>query len=520
MAVPEAIRRVKRPVNTIVEDSGSKGMYRYAVRVRNGARYKTGGNPMPKNGRVIGHIINGRFVAIKDKTAAQGPDMLSYGPAALFHSVSQDLLENLMEVYPAKDAYSIMAIACVRVIRPDVASNRLETNYNRTFARVYYPDCPLSRNSVSGLLQRLGQDGSKRLAFYQKRMQTMEADHHIAVDGMLKQDNSIVNDLSKFSYKGRVKGSKDISVLYAYDIEKMDPICAEVFPGNSIDASSYESFIVDNNICKGIIVDDKGFPVRMIHKELQERPDLHYLTPIRRNDARIRDNDMLSFQGVLKGVGKDVLYCKRAIRGGSWLYAFRDVSTASREEHCFVERAAAKGFDPDKYALRSGSFGTIVLEADTDMSPEIAYRCYGDRWLLELVFNQYKNDECLDHTNVQSDFSVLGNEFVNFIATTATCRIMRKATEAKILDDRTYGEMMEDLSEAWRKTDSPSEPATDDGCWVHTLKESFSLMEALGLSKPVPVPAPKKRGRPPKPKADGDQPKRKRGRPPKVKSEL
>ena len=70
----------------------------------------------------------------------------------------------------------------------------------------------------------------------------MVTEHHVAIDGMLKQDNSGVNDLSKFSYKGRVKGPRDVSVLYAYDIERMEPVCAEVFPGNSIDAASYRSF--------------------------------------------------------------------------------------------------------------------------------------------------------------------------------------------------------------------------------------------------------------------------------------
>ena len=38
----------------------------------------------------------------------------------------------------------------------------------------------------------------------------------------------------------------------------MEPVCAEVFPGNSVDASSYPAFIRDNDIRKGIIVADKG----------------------------------------------------------------------------------------------------------------------------------------------------------------------------------------------------------------------------------------------------------------------
>lgn len=59
---------------------------------------------------------------------------------------------------------------------------------------------------------------------------------------------------------------------------------------------------------------------------------------------------------------------------------------------------------------------------------------------------------------------------------------------------------MDDLSSAWRRTDAPNDPSTDDGYWVHTLKTVFEELEALGLSKPVPKPEPKKRGRKPKPK--------------------
>jgi transposase len=121
---------------------------------------------------------------------------------------------------------------------------------------------------------------------------------------MLKQDTSEVNDLSAFSYKAKNSGHRDISILYAYDIESMEPICAEVFPGNSIDASSYSAFIRDNDIKKGIIVADKGFPPNAIKNELKDRPELHFMTPIKRNDVRIGSNNMLNFEGVLIGVGE------------------------------------------------------------------------------------------------------------------------------------------------------------------------------------------------------------------------
>ena len=116
---------------------------------------------------------------------------------------------------------------------------------------------------------------------------------------MLKQDSSRINDLSAFSYKARLKGCQDISVLYAYDIEKKEPICSQVFPGNSVDAVSYRSFIRDNKITRGILVNDKGFPPNNIRKELSENKELHYLTPVKRNDARIGRKKLLDFTGVI-----------------------------------------------------------------------------------------------------------------------------------------------------------------------------------------------------------------------------
>lgn len=513
MAVPENIRRVPRPVNTIVVDNGRDGPKRYAVRERAGIQYVSGGNPRPRNGKVIGHITDGRYVPLHQDVSDARPDMLSYGASAFVKSMTCDLLSELLQIYSPKDAYTIMAIATLRTIRPSIVSGRLSTHYKRTFVCVDYPGVALSPNTVCKFLQDLGRDGNKRQEFYQLRAAAVAADHHIAIDGTLKQDSSIVNDLSAFSYKARMKGCREVSVLYAYDIEAMEPICAEVFPGNSIDAGSYEAFIRDNDIRKGIIVADKGFPPSMIKAELKERPDLHFLTPIRRNDTRIINNDMLSFEGVLEGIGEHVLYKKCSIKGGRFLYSFKSSKKAATEEGAYLaRREKKKDFTPEGYAKKKELFGVIVFESDQDLAPKTAYLCYDDRWLLELVFNRYKSDECLDKTNVQGDFSLIGSEFIDFISTIATCRLIKKAREAGLLTHMSYGDLMEDLSSAWRMVDSPETPATDDGCWVHTLKSVFEELEALGLSTPVPKPAPRKRGRPRKHPVD-EKPMRPRGRP-------
>ena len=513
MAVPKYIRAVPRPINTIVCDNGKDGPTRYAVRERKGVQYVSGGNPQPQNGRVIGHIVDGVYVPKQQPLTDAAPDMLSYGSAAFVHSVSSDLLSELLQVYDAKDAYCIMAIATLRVIKPEITANRMGTHYRRTFVSRYYPGIAISPNSVCAFYQKLGQAGPLRKAFYQLRASKVLTDHHVAIDGTLKQDSSTVNDLSALSYKAKKKGCKEVSVVYAYDIEAMEPICAEVFPGNSTDAASYRSFIRDNDLKRGIIVADKGFPPSSIKDELSERPDLHFLTPIKRNDSRIAKNDMLSFEGVLTGVDDHVVYKKSAIKGSRFLYAYKSSKMARAEEASYLARRETKhDFTSEGYAKKKELFGVIVFESDQDLDPQIAYACYDDRWLLELVFNKYKSDECLDKTNVQGDFSVIGSEFINFISTVITCRLIKRAREAGLLEEMSYGDLMDDLSSAWRMIDASGEPETGDKYWVHTLKTVFEELEALGLSKPIPQPEPKKRGRPRKHPVD-EKPRRPRGRP-------
>ena len=91
--------------------------------------------------------------------------------------------------------------------------------------------------------------------------------------------------------------------------------------------------------------------------------------------------------------------------------------------------------------------------------------------------------------------------------------MLSRARDCGLLKEMTYGDLMEDLSEAWRKVDAPDAPRTDDGGWVHTLKTEFEELERLGLSKPIPQPEKKKRGRPRKNPKDNDKPKRPRGCP-------
>lgn len=518
MGVPAEVRAVPRPKNTIVEDSGIDSPYRYAVRERGKTSISVNGNPSPGNGPVIGHIINLVYVPKVQKTMDE-PEEMSYGMATLVQSQADDLYMDLLSVYPVNDATNIMAIAFLKVLKPHIASNRYTTEYTRTFTSVYYKGCSLSKNSVTELMKRTGMDTAKRIAFFRKRIERVDKTHLLAIDGTLREDNSRVNDLSAYSRKARVKGTKDISILYAFDTETKEPIWSEVFPGNNLDSTAVNSFIKMNEIDRGILVADKGFTLKNIEDQLKIHPDLHFLLPLKRDSALVSKHNALLFDTAFHYGDKSLQGKKVKLSNGRFLYSFRDVYRAGKEDQSFIRNAIAKNnYDAEVYEEKGERFGTIAFISDLDLTLEDVYKMYDARWLLELMFAQYKGDIELTTTNVQGDFAVRGEEFINFIATVLTSRVCRKAEECGALDNLTYGDMRDDLSSVWRSTKGEIKtPKLGDGYWrCNTLPSIFELMVKLGLAVD-PNATKRKVGRPKKEKPAVEQPKKKRGRPPKNK---
>ena len=227
---------------------------------------------------------------------------------------------------------------------------------------------------------------------------------------------------------------------------------------------------------------------------------------------------MLACDGKLENVANRVLYKKSCFKGGRYLYAFKDIKRAHGEEDSYVDKInEKKPFVSSDFDSTLDKVGVIVFESDLDITPLVIYQYYERRWLLELVFRSYKNNTCLYKTRVKNDSSLIGSEFVNFIATLITARIIKKMEDSEILKKMTYGELMDDLTETWRKVDSSIDASSDDGCWLNVSEGVFSELVTLGLSKPTPKPVDKKRGRPRiNPIPDPNAPKKKRGRPPKI----
>ena len=229
MPIPQDILSVPRPKNTVVIAYG-KDKSLYAVRQRIGCR-NDNGRHLPVNGPTIGHIIDGVYVPIDkeapDSVSASSVDLKDWANVVLCDRLFSDIRKELSAVYSQTD---VMKMYCISILSE------------------LYPGIALSKNTVSTFLNDMGKSVSKIVRFMQNRAAAVSMDHHLLIDGTLKSDESRVNSLSDFSRKARTKGTRDISVLYAFDLEAMEPVCSKCFPGNMLDATSYSAFISENRI--------------------------------------------------------------------------------------------------------------------------------------------------------------------------------------------------------------------------------------------------------------------------------
>ena len=494
MPIPQHILSVKRPKNTVVTCYG-KNKDHYAVRQRVGCKYD-GGRHLPKNGPTIGHIIDGKYVPIEvpiPTVSMCDVDLKDWANVTLCDRLSQDVLLDLKKVYNESDALKLYCIAILRVCNPGIKDFELKEAYDNCFLSETYPEVALSRNTVCEFLNNVGKACSRIVKFMRLRTEAVNMSHHLLVDGTLKTDTSKVNSLSDFSRKARLKGTRDISVLYAFDLEEREPVCSKCYPGNMLDATAYESFISENHITKGIIVSDKGFPSSAAQAQFKANPDLHYLNPLKRNAKLIDRYDMLTFTGILPS-NSNITYRKEMCKGTKkWLYSFRDATLAAKEEQDWLKNAKKDGtYSAEALAEKQKSFGAIVLESDCELSIENAYAAYAKRWEIEIVMRYYKSACQFDDTRVQDDYSVIGSEFCDFLATVLTFRLIKAFDGEQLLEKHTYKKVMATLKRA-------KKIRIEDKEWqlIKIAPSATDIIQKLGLLT-MPKAESKKRGRKPK----------------------
>ena len=473
MAIPKEILAVKRPSSTVVKQRGD----RYVVIKRTSRR--KGNRVVPVDLGTVGEIINGTFVEQQIKSdSKKRVDIKDYGEVTLCDKFGKDLIPQLAHVWPIEDAKRAYVIALLRAAYGDVKNRDLQLHYLTSFASEYYPGVHLSEHAVSAFLMELGQGYSRICEFMRNRVKDFIGGN-IVVDGMLKDYNSRCGSLSEFSRKGSKKGSKDISILYAYDPKSKEPIAARAYAGNILDQTAVKSFVDDFEIKDGMMIVDKGFWNEPFLDEVDKSDALSYLIPLKQNSAFIKnygmDNPTEHLAGYKDGT---ILYKKVKMKNGKFLYSFRDPKMAYEQEVGYVEKAEKKEmFSAENYALKKSTFGLIVFKSKADLEPLDVYLAYAQRWEIETMSYLFKNIIDRDTVNVHNDYRTYATEFINFLSVIITSRVKREIVKKEINKNYSYKQVFKYLSK-YKKV-----KIKEDGNWmdVTMLKYIEEMVQKLNV---------------------------------------
>ena len=473
MAIPKDILAIERPSSTVVKQRGK----RFVVIKRTSKRVN--GRVVPVDKGMVGEIIDGKFVERTATTRKKKTiDIKDYGEVALCNKFGNDLLQDLAKVWDLNDAKRLYTIALLRAAYGDIKNRDLMMHYQTSFASELIPSVHLSEDAVSAFLQEIGQSYSQICKFMRNRTEAFGG-KNIVIDGTLKDYNSAEGYMSEFSRKARTKGSKDLSLLYAFDPENKEPIAAKPYPGNMLDQTTINNFVSEYKIVNGMMIMDKGFYNEALFEKVDKIEGLSYLIPLKQNSAFIKKYKMDEPTEHLVGYqDATILYKKEKMTNGKYLYSFRDPKMAYEQEVAYVQQAEKKkAYDSNKYTDRKSLFGLIVFKSKKDLDPLTVYQAYSQRWMIETMFNLYKNIIDRDTINVHSDYRVYAAELINFLSVVITTRVKNETVKTELNKKYSYKQIFKMLSK-YKKA-----RIAEGGKWesVTMLKYIEELTTTLGV---------------------------------------
>lgn len=441
MPIPAEILAVERPKSTRVKKSGDRWLVIKRTCRREGKRN------IPVDLGTIGEIINGKYVEIRKEPRKRAVDVKDYGQVSLCDRCAGGMLQDLADVWDIADAKKLYCIAVLRAAYGDIRNRDLRLQYETSFLSDMIPGVGLSENTVSAFLDDIGRGLGSITEFMNNRLKA-HSTATVIVDGMLKDYNSKMSSMSEFSRKGAKKGSRDLSLIYAYSPELREPLAARPFPGNMLDSTAIGEFMTDTKIERGLMIVDKGFHNDSVFEAIDKKEGMEYLIPLKRNSRLIArygmDKPVEHLAGYKDGV---VLFRKTRMDNGKWLYAFRDPNTACEQEQAYVLSAAGKDkFSTERYEQLSSRFGLVVFQSKADLDPLVIYMAYLGRWEIEILFNLLKNIIDRSTVNVHNDYRVYATEFINFLSVIIATRVKKLFQEKKLADKYSYKQLMAYIS--------------------------------------------------------------------------
>ncbi len=211
--------------------------------------------------KYLGKNLNG--VPVKVRSKDQIPKkVLSHGEFIPFRKIVEDLnLEHILsEALPANEIWPVLSLAMNYVVRPR-ALTHIQSWYEGTILTEDHPDLPLSSQSLSRLLSRIG-ESTANLDFSKALIQRTSTSRTLIYDITSMSSYSQNINLLEYGYNRDGFDLPQVNLSLIVDKELGIPLMYDVYPGSIVDVSTLKNTIKKIN-AQGVedytLIMDRGF---------------------------------------------------------------------------------------------------------------------------------------------------------------------------------------------------------------------------------------------------------------------
>lgn len=423
-------------------------------------------------------------------------NIYSYGEFTPLMQIINELRikENLTQYLGETQANTLLTIALNKVLRP-MALHQIKAWYETTYLTKHYGELPLSSQSLSNILAKIG-DSSIHLEFPKQLLKEIGSSKTLIYDITSLSSYSKLINLLEYGYSRDNLILPQVNLSLVVDKEKGIPVSYEIYPGSIVDVSTLKNTIIrlkSQGIKDATLVLDRGFFSTANIDELASNR-LSYIIPVPMTlkvakqllseiHSRIDDPNLLKMYNKhplfvmpvilkigahsVKGYGiydqkkeqeeRAFFYTQlhkiveklRRVRLRRWMNPAEVVEETAKKFTSYVEwKVVDQTFEVSvrKKAVsqRVNKMGKHILLYSGDYTWKDCLTTYKSKDIVEKGFDILKND-INQASNMQKDNTLKGLIFASFLALLIKMRLMKQMQESNLIEDYTLEGLLLEL---------------------------------------------------------------------------
>ena len=368
------------------------------------------GRPQKKTLEYLGKVTPEGIIPSMRRQKTEIGAILEAGHIAFLKRFIDNISEPLIEIFP-KDWQNILSSACIKLCYQEPFS-RMKIRHDTSWSRRLWPGAALSKNSITGLLPRIGRQWNAQREFFKE---ISKDEKHMAIDLSHIFSNSQNINWLELGHNPEDVWKPQLEILLMWGTSNKRPGFMKLLPGATHSASSLANAIWESGLQDVIAIMDKGF-YSQANVEFLEESGIQYAIALKRDLPIIDHKTHLKYNKYFHYKKHAQWWRSTDLGNGRMIYHFLDKTLADNEESNYlamIEEGKMKKTDYNRLKRR---FGTLSIITDTGLSAEEVYHLYKERREIEYAFEAFKKTLDADVTWMRTKESMQGYLFIHFVA--------------------------------------------------------------------------------------------------------